>query len=485
MAETPVPSALQSALGDAQQAYAAQNPLADVAPNAPAVVAPAATFPALPVSPTAAPLPPSALSSLSTNSGLSGSFSGELAKNQDQLSAMQPNANAPGAWARNIIGATQKTFADRAGGVVDAVTTGLAGVGNIGTVPEGSGKLGGAFYGIGRALQGVQAQQNAQQEAKDRKQATLSDQEYKHALTMKENIDMYHQQQVMHLQSQDAQTKMVPTGKQFVDMVTDGPDGAPVLAENIPYSEIQSKLAQNHLDMTSSHFQPTSQVQIGEQRNRETGDMEPVFETRYTVLGNKPNPMTAVDDAFVKRWNTVFPKQQITSGTELPYETLSAKEQEIANYETAETARNKQMGEFTLSKDQAQLAEDSNPFISSSAWQNALSHAGGDQHRALAAIESQGADSPVLKAYPNAHDLVVNYNGGQKSWDEQTKSLEVQRHDLATEQEKQVSDNLKAMGTHKEDALGDNNLTGDAYGKSLQTADPGEFAQVRDIGNGQ
>ena len=304
MAEIPVPSALQQAIGSAQQEYAAQNPLA-TAPVAPVPVAPA-----MPVAPAAQPLPPSALSSLSTNPGVSGSFSEQLAKNQDQLAAMQPNASAPGAWARNIVGAAQKTFADRAGGVVNAVTTGLAGAGNVGKVPEGSGKLGGAFYGIGKALQGVQAQQNAQQEAKDRQAANLSDREYKHALAMKENIDMFHQQQVAHLLSQESQDKMVATGKQFVDMVTDGPDGAPVLAKDIPYSEIQSKLAQNHLDASSSHFQPTSQVQIGERQNPETGDMEPVFETRYTVLGNRPNPMTPVTADFAKRWNAVFPEKK-------------------------------------------------------------------------------------------------------------------------------------------------------------------------------
>ena len=482
MAEKPVPSALQSAIGSAQAEYAAQNPLA-----APGVETPAPGGNPLAgvVPPTPAPLPPSALSSLSTNPGVSGGFNTQLAANQDKLAAMQPNANAPGAWARNIVGAVQKTFADKAGGVVDAVTTGLAGAGNVGTVPEGSGKLGGAFYGIGKALQGVQAQQNAQQEAKDRKQAAMSDQEYKHALALKENMDMFHQQQTAHLLSQASQDKMVSTGKQFVDMVTDGPDGAPILAENIPYSQIQSKLAQNHLDATQAHFQPTSQIQVGERKNLETGDMEPVFETRYTVLGNRPNPLTPVNADFAKRWNAVFPDEKISDGTSLPYETLSAKEQQIANYETAETARNKQLGEFELSKEQEERAVDSIPFIRSSEWQNALAHAGGDQHKALAAIESQGSDSPILKAYPNVHNLVVDYNGGQKQWDEQTKSLETQRHDLADEQEKQVADNLKAMGTHKDDAQGDITLTGDAYGKTLQAANPGEYAEARQIGNGQ
>jgi hypothetical protein len=218
--------------------------------------------------------------------------------------------------------------------------------------------------------------------------------------------------------------------------------------------------------------------------NPETHEQEPLFETRYTVLGNRPNPMTPVNADFATRWNTVFPDEKISEGTSLPYETLNAKEQQIANYETAETARNKAFGEFELNKEQAERAADSIPFIRSSAWVNALAHAGGDQHKALAAIESD-PNSTVMKAYPNVRDLVVNYNGGQHEWDEQAKDIETRRHNLAVEQEKTVADNLKAMGQNKNLALGDASLTGDAYYRSLAAASPGEAAQAKQIGNGQ
>ena len=66
----------------------------------------------------------------------------------------------------------------------------------------------------------------------------------------------------------------------------------------------------------------------------------------------------------------------------------------MANYATAETARNKQIGDFELSKEQLDRAADSIPFIRSSGGMNALAHAGGDQHKALAAIESD-SNSPI------------------------------------------------------------------------------------------
>jgi hypothetical protein len=173
-----------------------------------------------------------------------------------------------------------------------------------------------------------------------------------------------------------------------------------------------------------------------------------------------------VNADFATRWNTVFPDEKISEGTSLPYETLNAKEQQIANYETAETARNKQLGDYELSKEQAERAMDSIPFIRSSAWVNALAHAGGDQHKALAAIESD-PNSPILKAYPNVHDLVVGYNGGQKQWDEQTKTIEQQRHDQAEEEINLIKANGEAAKNNPPEIEGNANLKGNDYIASL------------------
>jgi hypothetical protein len=66
----------------------------------------------------------------------------DMVKGWDAAAANNPEPTAPGSWARNILAGAQAALSD---------------LGNIGQAPKGAGKLGGAFYGLGKVMESQQA----------------------------------------------------------------------------------------------------------------------------------------------------------------------------------------------------------------------------------------------------------------------------------------------------------------------------------------
>lgn len=455
-----VPNGLESAIGQDVQDYASQNPLAAAAPMV--GVPQNQVQPPAPLTSNsflqAATNPLVQQPTLSDSTGVSPSIRTQIAQQADKLAAANPNPNAPGAWAKSLIGGVQSA---------------LANVGNIGEVPNGAGPL----YGIGKVLQGQQ-QQKAQASQNARADALAqSEVERNHQLTLNEQANMYHQQLVDHITGNTRLEDNAKVGQKMLSDVTSGPDAAPIIAKDVPFSDIQNRLAKGEINSANDHVLHTGNEQVGEDK-----DGNPIYQARYTVVGDRPNVDVPVSKDFADRYNKVFPSDSpLQEGTKVPYRTWFGKEQDITNAESAQAARDKATADITKTEDEIGLQKEYHSFGQSPDWLNALAASNGDEHKALQAMT---ANPSIAAKYPNLAKDAINYYGGDKVWDDLGKQRETARHDQADEEDKALKIAADKAKTSRDEAMGDVSLSGSpAYLGSIQ--DPRRRAMVQDIGTGR
>jgi hypothetical protein len=444
---------LQSALAQAQANFQSSDPLAQA--QSATLAPPVATAPPSPVmglgseAPGGIPLAPVPVAStnLSQNSGVSPSFNEQLGKNMDKVAAANPNPNAPGAWARNILGAVSSTLAN-------------ADVGGTGAVA-----------GMAKAAANARAAQIEKQKAAQSAAVAQSEIEKNHAETLDAQYRKYHTQ---HLDHMTERTQGITDGKNTVKLLTSGPEAADVLHENLTWPQAQTLIAQNKLDPTQNHVFPTGQVQTGED---EQGN--PIYQNTYTVLGNLKDVHLDVAGGadFLKRWNETHPDQKLDATSIIPGPRFAAMEQSVTDIESATAARDlalKQAGINEADLDKKLEAVKLGPD-----WNTALASAGGDPREAE---QLMLANPRTRLLYPNLHQDIVAAYGGETALNDVVKDMETKRHDIQDERTARIKANGEAAKNNPPGLEGDTTKTGSAY---ISTLPPGRQQLVAAIVSGK
>lgn len=335
-------------------------------------------------------------------------------------------ANQPGGWAKSLVGAAQSV---------------LAGVGNIGKVPEGAGGL----YGVGKVMQ-YQQEQKAQQQARQDKlnqQAVenkiaqqRADDEHNAALGLDpkskamighENAQMVYEQTLTH-QIGDAEIqRSVDDGTKLFNNLTSGENPAPVIAKDLTSGELQTQLAQNKINPTEVHAYPTGRKVVGEDK-----DGNPITQTTYSVAGNVPSKK--IDAQTASFLNKYLPGQNIQEGQELTGAQFGTLTQQASSVAAATAARNKTIedaGGDAKKLEEVNLGPE---------WNNALANAKNDPFRALTNLEN---NPTVKQKYPNLASDVMQAYGGPKEWE----SMRENRVKDAIEQQKVNQEKVTEAGS--------------------------------------
>jgi hypothetical protein len=446
-----IPGALQSALAQAQAKFQSSDPLAlaqAAVPTSPVATAPpqaglpgegaseslGMTQPAIPVS------------TLSQNTGVSPSFNEQLGKNMDKVAAANPNPNAPGAWARNVLGAVQST---------------LAGA-NVGGT--------GAVAGAAKAAANQQAAAAEKKKAALQAQVAQSEIEKNHAETLDAQYRKYHTQ---HLDHMTERTQGVTDGKNTVKLLTSGPEAADVLHEDLTWPQAQTLIAQNKLDPTQQHAWPTGQVQTGEDSQG-----NPIYQNTYTVLGNLKDVHldTAGGAEFLKRWNETHPDQKLDATSIIPGKRFAAMEQNITDVESATAARDLALKQAGITAND--LDKKLEAVKLGSDWNTALASAGGDPREAE---QLMLANPRMRQLYPNLHSDIEAAYGGPTNLQKVVEDMETKRHNIEDERIKRIDANAKEAKNNPPTLEGNTDLTGKNYIASLP---PGRQQLVQAIVDG-
>ena len=334
------------------------------------------------------------------------------------------------------------TLAPIALAAIDALGSGggLGDAAAVGKVEPGGGWL----EGVSRTL-AARGQRQAQQR-KD-----LSEEQKNAAMTAHENLQMHYTQKLLHnLDEQDINTA-VTNGQNVVKNVTTGEAAAPIISDDATSDQLETLIAQNHLNPSEQHAQPTGRKVVGENE-----DGTPIYRTTYTVYGNQKD--VTPDDDFVKRYNTAFPdKQPMTAGKApvLPGKLYNYLEQQMSNIEAATAARNKTLLDNKIQADKNSRGDE--VVNIGPEWNNALAMSKNNPDVALATLQ---ANPDIAKKYPHLRDDVIQAYGGQKAWDDYEKNQETERHNKAME-------GIKATPKTGKDLLAD-----------IQTKNPVEAAMA-------
>ena len=253
-------------------------------------------------------------------------FASRVHQTADKLAAASPNPNAPGAWARSLVGATSSA---------------LAGFGNIASdIAAGAEKpvpLGapGGIVGMARALQNrKQRQQEMQTEAFQKKHAMAQEQ-----------IDMMHVDQARRgMAKDDPELQMLDqnaTGDQallktYTEGGINGEGAAPLLGEGMTQQEVADLIQQGKLNPTQMHRFADGKKATGEKDKYGN----PVYEQTYSVVGDSPN-VTLRDQGLVDRMNAAHVTadgKPVQLNQEVPGWVFGQMSQKLQNRETADQA---------------------------------------------------------------------------------------------------------------------------------------------------
>jgi hypothetical protein len=330
-------------------------------------------------------------------------FSKLLTEGADAAAQADPQGTAqPGGWARALLAGAHKALAGaitpQAPGEpsrVGQIMQGLGNIGAVGEIPHGSGKLGGALVGIGRVLNAGNEQQNAQDQ---------------HRQMMAEaNARLLHEQALVHQVNDQAILGSIDSGSKAVEKLKNAASPAPIIADGVTSDELNQLLQSKKIDATQETAFPTGRKVVGE-----NPDGTPIYRTTYTALGVPKDvnldPNVPADKEILDRLNKFGPPTQGVWGNGGVQHFTGAQfnlaSQISSDNEAATRARNKTLEDAEI--DDSRRKDALAVVRIGPEWNNALSNAGNDPLKALAAMQ---ANPGMVQKFPNLYQTVRSAYG--------------------------------------------------------------------------
>jgi hypothetical protein len=359
---------------------------------------------------------------------------GIMKQTEDAAQQNPDAAAAPGGWARTLVAGAQKAL------------SGLGDAAAVGTVPAGSGKLGGAMVGISRTL-GARSQreagerkeqeENRRQQVKEKAEASAAQDEhvYKTALAAHTQVQKLYQEQLTHKLKDEAAQGVVDSDAKFFNSLTTGKFGRQPIFKDITSEEMDKKIKDGTFNphgttlpdgtkVPPSIVSGTSRVPTGQK----DADGNEIMRTLYSAVPSTGS--ATLDKETIDRINKFYPKADLKpdkDGKVIMDDTQAAwLNQQALNNEVTQRAADSSRVESELKDftNEQKLARDKAMDKIQPDWGIALGKAGNDPFLALAHMQK---DPAMVKKYGQGIQTpVMDIYGGAKEW-------ETMRHDRETE----------------------------------------------------